>query len=162
MSGPRSAKNFLACDVASVDTDDAPSVESVLLNLFVSEHAELIYTTPSHTEERPRLRVVFVLPRTITDPKEMATINRALTLRLGGDPAATDAARISFGSRGATIIMIGREVPVNLLEKLILHGRQVTNKPQGQKATNTASDGLQSARSDLPVPGDRILKVAGG
>ena len=84
MNGPRCTANFLASDIASVDIDDAESVEAVLQHPLVRDYAGLVYTTPSHTEEKPRLRVVFVLPRTITKADQMKAVNRSLTLRLSG------------------------------------------------------------------------------
>src|SRR5215203_5939836 len=53
MSGPRSAKNFQASDVVAVDVDEVPSIQSLLEHPLVSQYAGLVYTTASHTAERP-------------------------------------------------------------------------------------------------------------
>ena len=104
-------QNFLASDLALVDIDETPSIQTVLEHPLVKNHASFAYTTASHTPEEPRLRVAFVLSRTIDKAEDYAAILCALTLRLSGDPSATDAARISFGSRGATVFKLGRVIP---------------------------------------------------
>ena len=61
----------------------------------------IFYPTPNHTPQHHRFRIIFALPRTITSAVEMAAAQRSLTLRLNGDPSATDAARLFYGSKGS-------------------------------------------------------------
>ncbi len=120
LSGPRKAANFLACDVASVDVDDGMTLDEAFATEIVRRHASLTYTTARHADDHHRFRIVFVLPRTIEDAKEMAAVNRSLQLRLSGDPSAVDATRISFGNRQAkTWVYEDRQISSELLEELI-------------------------------------------
>lgn len=82
----RSAKNFVASDFLAVDFDGGITIDECLALDMVQNHASLLYTTPSHTDSNHRLRLVFVLPRTIVDAKELRFAARALTQRLGGGP----------------------------------------------------------------------------
>jgi hypothetical protein len=101
LKGARRAENFLASNVAWVDVDRGLTIEAALQNPLVREHALLLHTTASHKPERPRFRIIFALPRTITDAAELKAVSRSLALRLSGDPAATDPTRIFFGNRAA-------------------------------------------------------------
>ena len=100
----------MASDIASVDVDGTWSLAEALAQPLVSKHATIVYTTVSHTEQQHRFRIVFALPRTITDPKEMSALLRSLALRLGGDPSAVDATRRFSGtarqevSRGSSTV----------------------------------------------------------
>jgi hypothetical protein len=66
----------------------------------------LVYTTASHSAEAHRFRIVFRTPRTITNPHEIRAATRSLALRLNGDPAVIDAARIFFGNRNARVWLL--------------------------------------------------------
>jgi hypothetical protein len=120
LTGKRKAKNFLASDVVSVDIDGGLTIDQVLLHPLVVAHAGLVYTTVSHTAEASRLRVVFPLPKTITDPREMRAIQRSLALQLGGDVSATDPERIFFGNSNAQIFVFpDRCLTIEMQEQLI-------------------------------------------
>jgi hypothetical protein len=138
--GIRSAKNFVSADFAAVDIDNAGSVDEVLAHPLVQEHGGFLYTTVSHTDREAHVRVVFELPRTITKPEHCAALLRAIALRLGGDPRATDAARISFGNRNAELHFIGQQLSPEILDELIAQGLSY-------RAPDNAADGL--ARSKL-------------
>jgi hypothetical protein len=156
MMGPRAAKNFLASDVVTVDIDDTPSIASVLGHPLVRQYAGLVYTTASHTAEKPRVRVIFPLARTITRPDEMAAIARSLTLRLSGDPSATDAARISFGSRRAQVWTLKGCIPPDLQDELIQQSIDAATK-KGSGPT-----GSMAARSRLTIRPDQPIRLANG
>ena len=101
LSGTRKAENFLCSDFISVDFDGTRDIREFIEDPIVKRCMTIFYPTPSHTGKRHRFRAIFATPRTITSATEMKAAMRSLTLRLGGDPAATDAARIFYGSRGS-------------------------------------------------------------
>src|SRR6185369_8873137 len=101
----RDARHFLASDIVSVDIDHGLSIPEALDNLIVRDHAAMLYTTVRHQPDAHRFRLVFVLPRTITDPHEMKATARALQLRLAGDANAVDPARMFFGNHNAEMIL---------------------------------------------------------
>src|SRR5262249_49633215 len=107
------------------------------------------------TPERHRFRLVFALPRPIETAKEMAAASRSLTLRLSGDPAATDAARIYYGSRGSNPQVFDRCISAELLDELIAQGLEANQRD----ATGT---GIISTVSKLALKPDQAIQLVTG
>jgi hypothetical protein len=157
LTGRRKTANYFRSDMVTVDIDHGMTVEQALAHPLVARHAALIYTTASHTPTAHRFRIVFITPRTITDAREMWALARSLALRLGGDPAATDATRISYGNRGAqTWVFEGRELSVELMEELIA---QSINPPAPD---NPVGGVLAGVRSALKVDPSQLIRLANG
>jgi hypothetical protein len=155
LKGPRKASNFLACNISSVDIDHGLTIEQALANLFIRRHAHIIYTTGRHTQEAHRFRIVFVLPETIVSAQRMRSINRGLTRRLGGDMAATDAARISYGNRAAKVHHIGGSIDPELLRELIADAALPENTALPERE-------IVSSRSFVTLALDQELRLADG
>ena len=98
LSGNRSKKNYLCCNIASVDIDSGLTMDEALQKEFSKENLSIIYPTFNHTKEFPRFRLIFILPKIIETAHEQEIINRALGLIYKGDRAAMDATRIFFGN----------------------------------------------------------------
>ena len=98
LSGNRSTKNYICCNIASVDIDSGLTMDEALQKEFSKENLSIIYPTFSHTVEFPRFRLIFILPKIIETAEEQEKINRALGLIYKGDRAALDATRIFFGN----------------------------------------------------------------
>ena len=98
LSGNRSTKNYLCCNIASVDIDSGLTIDEALQMEFSKENLSIIYPTFNHTKEFPRFRLIFILPKIIETPQEQEIINRALGLIYKGDRAALDAARLFYGN----------------------------------------------------------------
>jgi hypothetical protein len=164
LSGPRKGANFLASDIVSVDIDGGQTIQQALENPIAKNCATLIYTTNRHTSENHRFRIVFALPRTITNAGEMEATMRSLQLRLAGDPQATDSTRISYGCTTADVWLLGHEIDNELLEELIL---QSPNRGQGNpsreshEAKGTSIVDL-TARSDLKINPDLHVTMGSG
>lgn len=152
----RSAKNFLCAGVLAVDVDGTRTIEDALADPFVKQHLTILYKTPSHTEEEHRFRLVFALPEPIFDPKAAAAATRALTLRLAGDSAATDAARISFGSRDSN-----PQVFDGCLTPEIVSGLIETGSRQNV-FDNVVSKTYGTNISTQAIPDDLIVRRANG
>lgn len=154
--GYRTKKLFLCSGAAFVDVDHRLTMEEALRLPIVHDHATLIYTTCSHTAEAPRFRIVFGLERIITCADELQALQKALALRIGGDLAATDAARISFGSTNAEVIYRENILSEPLISELI---------QQGLHAPIRQSSGWhdeKSARSALVLQETQPLRLADG
>ena len=153
--GRRAAANFLCCDLLSVDVDGTRRLEEVMADPIVQRHLTILYTTPSHTEDSHRFRLVFALPRTIDTASDMRAASRSLTLRLAGDRSATDPARLFFGSRGSEPQVFDRAIDDALLDELIA---------QGKAADQSDSIGGRPAptRSSLVIPSDLHVMTATG
>jgi hypothetical protein len=157
VAGYRNAKSFLASQIVTVDIDDGMSPTEALQNPFVRQHAAFLYTTAGHTPEKPRFRIVFLLERTIVDAAEQRAAMRAAALRLGGDPAATDAVRISFGNTAAEMFDIGQVLTEAMLDELIAQGARPP-QPDRDKAGLVPSP----SRAALTFGPDQTVRLADG
>ncbi len=120
--GIRRTSNFLCSDFLAVDIDAGSTIDEALAKPIVQQYCSLLYTTPSHSPDRHRFRLVFVLPRTITVANELIAAARSLSRRLGGDLSATDGARIFYGSTNCHYEIFDREISHEFLEELIADG----------------------------------------
>jgi len=152
----RKSHNFLASDVLSLDFDGGVTIDEIVQNALVKEHASLLYTTVSHTDDAHRFRLVFVLPRTIECPNEMKWATKALEKRLGSDPSATDAARWFAGSHGCEFQLLGGGITPVLLDELIEDGRKPIRVKQ-----HLSVPAIQS-RSGRPVQENQAIQLASG
>lgn len=143
----RRAKNFFCSDVLSVDMDGLRRVDEVLADPWVREHLTIFYTTPNHTEERHRFRLVFAVERTITDASEMVAATLSLALKLSGDRSVTDAARLFYGSRGSNPAVHSGFIGTEELERLIEEGKR-SNQSDTYKGDHPATV-VSKVRIDL-------------
>ena len=157
IGGIRKTQHFLASDTASVDVDGSRTVDDALEDPFCKEHLTILYLTKSHTVEEPRFRLLFALPRTITDPLEQRALNRALALRLTGDTSATDAVRIYYGSDLAEPSVFNGGISAEVLDDLIRQGRSL---PRPDRSSGYG--GNASARGNGSLTPDTMIKTAGG
>jgi hypothetical protein len=155
LDGSRKASNFVASDVLAVDVDGTRTIDDALEDPFVQSHATIIYATPSHTAERHRFRLVFALPRTIESARDMKAAYRSLALRLGGDLASTDAARLFYGSQGSNPQLFDKSLSTEVLNELIT---------QGVDSDQYDSDklGRTTTTSKLPISSDRMIQLQDG
>ena len=151
LDGTRNAKNFLCCDVISVDIDGTRSLDDVLKDPIVERCLTIYYTTPRHTPDCHRFRLIFALPRTIDSAADMAAAYRSLSVRLSGDLAATDAARLFYGSRGSKPQVFDRALDERLLDELIKQGLDA-----GQTATKGSAVAVTTL-SRLAVWPDQLI-----
>ena len=166
LRGSRRASNVKCVNVLSVDMDGGRSIEDALADPFISQHLTVFYTTKRHTTEMPRFRLVFRLERTLTSNAEITAATTALTLQLSGDKAATDAARISYGSKGSTPRVFDRYIPDDVLDDLIARGRDLNqrdSKAAGagpvstiSKTTISLEEPIRTARGDDVAFGDIV------
>jgi hypothetical protein len=135
LRGARNSDNFAASDILSLDVDSGLTFDEALNEPFVAEHASILYTTASHTEEAHRFRVIFVLPRTITDGREMTRAMRGLALKFGGDSKVVDAAHLFYGSTNCRSHLQHRGLSMEALNALIERGRTSKTYNEGYSAT---------------------------
>ena len=86
--GHRKADNFICSDIIAADFDHGMTLDEAMADEFLVNNACILYTTPSHTPENHRFRIVFQLPRTITDKEELRLAQRGLVRRFPADAAA--------------------------------------------------------------------------
>ena len=67
----RKSTNFTKAGFIAVDIDHGLSIEEALNHPFVQQYASIFYTTPSHTDDNHRFRLIFELDRDIESAVEM-------------------------------------------------------------------------------------------
>jgi ribosomal protein L29 len=91
--------NFVSHQIALVDIDSGMTIEEIEVHPFYLAYGVGYYTTPSHTEEAHRFRVMYCLPEPVTDADNMRMIYQGLLVLHGAaDPSCKDAARFFFGT----------------------------------------------------------------
>ena len=105
--GTRKQTNFTEAWHIGFDFDSS-SLEQVKAIPWVDWFASFGYTTPSHTPENPKCRVVFVFDEPITDAGQYRDLYHALAWRfqidgIATDPACKDVLRLYFGSPGCEV-----------------------------------------------------------
>ena len=100
--GWRTSANYVCGQHLGLDFDNGDqtsTLPALLDNPFIHRHANILYTTPSHTPEAPRARVVFLLDTPIMQATNYALAAAALLWLFGtADRQCKDAARFFYGS----------------------------------------------------------------
>lgn len=155
LNGRRSAANFVATDILSVDIDGGMTISEALTHPFVQNHASFIYTTCSHTPEAHRFRIIFVLEETLSNADDVRAATRSIALKLKGDPKAIDAARMFYGNTNAQFSQIGATLPTAVVDELIEQTATAGFKDRSLGAVGTG-------RSAKTLPLDQMVRTAKG
>ena len=98
----RTSANYVCGQHLGLDFDagdQSATLPALIANPFIHRHANILYTTPSHTPEAPRARVVFLLDTPIMQAKNYALAAAALLWLFGtADRQCKDPARFFYGS----------------------------------------------------------------
>lgn len=111
--------DLIALDIDNEDPDNYWPYEDALRDPFVIKNALFIYTTPSHTRDKNRFRLVFELPQTITDPDEVVKFNKALNYKFKGDTATVSCVQSFFGCTKSTSHFFGNTFDKDDLGKMV-------------------------------------------
>jgi hypothetical protein len=120
--GRRKKENFLGADVLIADIDRGMRVEDALEDEFIKSHATFIYTTPSHTHDNHRFRIVFCLDRTLYDADSYEAMYTSLLKKIPTDPATRSCAQFFFGNVEAEIHLLGRSLDDKSINTMITIG----------------------------------------
>jgi len=153
----RKADNFICSDIIAADFDSGMSLDEALNNPYFNENASILYTTPSHTEESNRFRIIFQLPRTIVDRDEIRAAQQGLTKMFPADKAAVDPARQFYGSKGCKPKLFNKILSAENLQILIELGREPLRQ--------TDLDGefrVAGTRSNLTLEQDILVETSRG
>lgn len=103
------------------DTEDQRSaLQQLAKDKFIAKYAALIYTTPSHTPEAPRARVLFLLDQPIHQAKNYGLAVTALLWLFGSaDRQCKDACRFFYGSRNCDIEWLDKVLPLDKVKEII-------------------------------------------
>lgn len=152
----RQSGNFICSDFIAADMDGTMDLDEALNTPFIQKFASFIYTTPSHTEDIHRFRVVFLLDDTITRANDWAHCLLGLAIRLGSDKSVGDAARLFYGSTNSQLIDLGHSLPIDEVDELIKLGRD-----EKQKFRKTQT-GVAAIVSSVKLPRDTVVTLRNG
>ena len=136
----RQSRNFVQGQALALDMDDAKLSLSQVAELpFFKRYASFAYTTPSHTDENPRLRVVFILDRPIRTASKYRELAESLLARFGvTDQKVKDPARFFYGSVGCLTHWWGNVLTLeDAAAELVLPERKL--KEQARLAAEAAA-----------------------
>lgn len=119
--GRRSIENFVLAEHIAVDMDSGDmrsSFDALLKHDLVQMYGSLMHTTPSHTTDAPRARVVFLLDEPITDAAGYQAATKFLVAQFNGaDEHCTDASRFFYGAFDCDIWISENLLPVRQLRR---------------------------------------------
>lgn len=149
----RKAENFIAAQHVGIDLDDGSKTLTQVLEMpIVYQHAALVHTTASHTAEHPRLRVVFILDRPVTDPSKYILLVKSLLHYFGtADPMCKDACRLFYGAKDCQLVKLGNVLTLEDAAELFVNP-YLAMEDQAAADRAEALQNLQIANSgDVPA-----------
>lgn len=155
-NGYRKSDNFLRTNVIAADIDSAWTIEQAMSLPFVRDYGSFLYTTPSHSDDHHRFRLVFEMEKPIEIASEWANSLFGLALSLNADKTIRDGARMFYGNVGARTIDIGNKLPdaqVRILIDMALDERRRVAK---------GKFGSAPIQSSIAVDGADFVRVSDG
>jgi len=91
---------------------------------LVRDFAAFLHSTPSHTAENPRSRVVFIIPEGIKSPEEHRALYTAMAAEFKAagsitDPNCKDPLRLYYGAKGKPLLMQAKTMTRGEVKSLI-------------------------------------------
>ena len=154
--GIRKAPNFQLSDCLCVDIDGGLRLADAEEHPFVKKFASFIYTTPSHTSDVHRFRIVFLLEQSIEEAGELTFATRALAQMLGGDLSVSDPARLFYGNSEARVIRLGHVLPFEQVAQLIVEGDAITKQKRRLAFTGTTTSRFTATTQFITESGEFI------
>lgn len=144
--GVRKKEFFRRTNVLIADIDDGLSIDKALEDDFIKGFASFIYTTPRHTDEKHRFRIIFILERLIFDPDIYESMYRSLMDKMPTDPNTKSAAQFFNGSKNSKIYRINKVLSENQMNKLASDGvrkevNEISPPPTEKLTLNTLVKG---------------------
>lgn len=124
----RVSDNFLLGQHIGLDFDSCDKYSSLAWlskDPFIRKYAQIIHTTPSHRDEAPRARVIFVLDEPIHQHKNYAAAASALLWQYGmADRQCKDPVRFFYGSVNCEFEWFpDNTLPLAVIKKIIADHR---------------------------------------
>ncbi len=155
--GWRSERNFVRQNWTAVDIDEGyASIDEISKIPFFQQYGAILYTSPSHTPEHPKARLVFRLEKTLTAIADVRALYTAMIYKFGGDKACHDAGRMFYGSEGCDIETYPTKViPTGIVNRLVDEGKEIVKKQLTPKTSfnvigNSTQGYVAGGRKHLP------------
>ena len=157
--GSRKSSGFIRAGFLAVDIDHGLTLDAARSDPYFRQFASILYTTPSHTDEKHRFRIVFELETPIGDERDMAQALTGLAARFGGDGACTDACRMFFGSSASTPETYAHRLPASEVAHLIIRGgeRRTLSDSVGEEGSRRSA-----VRSRIDLPANIEVRLENG
>lgn len=130
---PRKSAHFICGQHYALDYDGGghrATLDYLEQDPYISRRASMIYTTPSHTEEAPRARVLFLLEEPIDDPALYTAGAIALTkLDDLSDKSCKDPCRFFYGSTDCELYFLDNVMTMRDVQVLIDNVRAQSAPP---------------------------------
>lgn len=96
----RKKVNMIYQEVIALDFDEGSTLEEIRNNDFIKNNASFIYTTFSHTDEKNKFRVVFILETKLTNNEQVTSVyNKLFEMFPTADISCKDSSRLFFGGK---------------------------------------------------------------
>lgn len=138
--GQKKKAFFQSASILVADIDDGLTLEQALEHEIVKSFATFIYTTPNHTPEKNRFRIVFVLERRVFDPEHYEAMYADLMTHLPTDPKAKSCAQLFFGAKGVEPIWVGNIMPESVMNKMVTRGLRAKYDQDNPPATEELTE----------------------
>lgn len=138
------------------DTEDERSAISHLLtDKFIAKYGSIVYTTPSHTTEKPKARVLFLLETPIYQAKNYALAAAALLWFYStADRQCKDPCRFWYGSKGCDLEFLDHSLPLETIKHMIQQyqetGQRERHRHMAQWAGQTDQAEVAEALRKIP------------
>lgn len=142
-NGRRKLENFIRSGFIAVDMDsgdERSDFVTLLKHDLVKMYGGLMHTTPSHRDNAPRARVIFLLDQPLTDAVGYQHAAKFLVSQFdGADEHCTDASRFFYGACDCEMWLSDNVLPVRQLRRFYRQWRrdhQSENTPQQRQDDN--------------------------
>jgi len=140
----RTSANYVCGQHLGLDFDagdQTSTLPALLDNPFIHRHANILYTTPSHTPEAPRARVVFLLDTPIMQATNYALAAASLLWLFGtADRQCKDPVRFFYGSLRCDMEMFDNVLSLATVKHIIAQ-YQASGRKELQRQTRTIQAG---------------------
>ena len=127
----RNATNYQLGQHIGIDfdtEDERSTLQHLAKDKFIQRYAALLYTTPSHTPDKPRARAVFLLDTPIHQPKNYTLAVSSLLFLFGSaDRQCKDSCRFFYGSRDCQFEWLDNVLPLDTVKQIINQYQAVGN-----------------------------------
>jgi len=103
-----SKKNFISSETIAIDIDEGWVLQDIFKDEFTKNNALLLYTSYSHSEKQHKFRLLFKLPKSITDMKKYEDTIFKLIVYYGADKVCRDCSHFFYGNTKAKVKIFGK------------------------------------------------------
>jgi hypothetical protein len=159
-------ENFIGSQIVAIDIDNTIAhrkktieegyypLEDAFKDSRVNECASFVYTTPSHTEDHHRFRIVYLLPNFMNDKEKFANLVAAMVEAFADDKAPKSVCQGFYGSKDAKVKYFGKLLPPDEVDHLV---ESYAQQSENYTIHSIDKEGMDSSKFHLE-DFDEILK----